>query len=74
MDDTSILEATLNYGDWDDVQELFKIIGLKRAAKIFRQQTALDRRRCNYHPKTKHYFNLYFNKYVPSGNSNQHKI
>ena len=63
LNDESIVEATLNYGDWDDVQELIKILGMNRVAEIFRQQTSPDRMRCNYHPKTKNYFTLYFNKY-----------
>jgi len=71
LDDEAIVEAVLNYGDWDDVQELFDILGIKRVAEIFREQTAPERMRCNYHLKTKHYFNLYFNKYVPSGNFNK---
>mgnify|MGYP001570037647 CR=1 FL=1 len=32
----SIVEHTLNYGDWDDVQKLIKIIGIKKMAEIFR--------------------------------------
>lgn len=26
----AIVEATLNYGDWDDVQTLIKILGFKK--------------------------------------------
>lgn len=61
----SIVEATLNYGDWDDVQTLIKILGIKKVAKIFReksQPSAVGRQ--NYFKKTKHYFNLYFDKYA----------
>lgn len=58
----SIVEHTLNYGDWDDVQELIKILGMKETARIFREQT--NRRRVNYYPQTKHYFQLYFEKYA----------
>lgn len=64
----SIVEHTLNYGDWDDVQKLISILGIDETATIFREQT--NRPRVNYHPKTKHYFNLYFNKYA-SGNLNR---
>ena len=56
----SIVEAVLNFGDWDDVQEMIKIIGLKETAFIFRKQ--LKKKRCNYSPMIKNYFNLYFNK------------
>ncbi len=58
----SIVEHTLNYGDWDDVQKLIKIIGIKKIAEIFRNQTTQNR--TNYDIKTKNYFSLYFNKYA----------
>ena len=60
----SIVEATLNYGDWDDVMTLKKIIGIKKMAKIFRAQTSPRRMRINYHPKTTHFFNLYFKRHA----------
>lgn len=62
LDARAIVEATLNYGDWDDVQELIKIIGIKKMATIFTRDAA--RERCNYFPKVKHYFSLYFQKYA----------
>jgi len=62
LSDESIVEHTLNYGGWDDVQKLIKILGIKRIAAIFKKQ--VNRRRCNYHEKSKHYFKLYFNKYA----------
>jgi len=61
----AIVEATLNYGDWNDVQTLIKILGIKEVARIFReksQPSAMGRQ--NYRNKTKHYFTLYFNKYA----------
>ncbi|MEK7124657.1 MAG: hypothetical protein AAB877_03205 [Patescibacteria group bacterium] len=58
----SIVEHTLNYGDWDDVQVLIKIIGIKKMAEIFKKQTAGPR--LNYYPQIIHYFNLYFTKYA----------
>lgn len=57
----SIVEHTLNYGDWDDVQKLIKIIGIKKMAEIFRNQTS--GLRTNYRPEVSNYFRLYFNKY-----------
>jgi hypothetical protein len=60
-----IVEATLNYGNWDDVQELIKILGIKRAAEIFYFKSKPSRvGRQNYNKRTKHYFNLYFNRYA----------
>ena len=64
----AIVEAVLNYGDWDEVQEMIGILGIKEVARIFRRQT--NGKRCNYHLKTKNYFNLYFNKHAPR-NTNQ---
>jgi len=58
----SILEHVLNYGDWDDVQELFKVIDKKEVAKIFLKQTQQER--CNYRPEIKNYFNLYFKQHA----------
>jgi len=61
----SIVEATLNYGDWDDVQALINILGIKKMAEIFRAKSKLSEiGRQNYSAKVKHYFTLYFNKYA----------
>lgn len=66
-----IVEATLNYGDWDDVQTLIKILGIKKVAKIFRAKSKPSKMgRQNYFPEVVHYFNLYFNKYAPPGDFN----
>jgi len=62
LSDESIVEHTLNYGNWKDVQELFSILGIKKTAKIFREQTSGWR--TNYDKKIKNYFRLYFNKYA----------
>ncbi|MFZ2969708.1 MAG: hypothetical protein WA063_01020 [Minisyncoccia bacterium] len=61
----SIVEATLNYGDWDDVQALIKILGIKKVAKIFRAKSKPSKMgRQNYDIRAKHYFTLYFNKHA----------
>jgi len=57
-----VLENTLNYGNWDDVKEVFRLIGLKKAAGIFKKQTT--RKRVNYRPEIANYFKLYFKKYA----------
>lgn len=65
LDDESIVEHTLNYGDWNDVQKLFSILGVKRAAEIFRRTSKPSKiGRENYRPEIKNYFGLYFNKYA----------
>ena len=58
----AIVEAVLNYGDWDDVKNLFSILGIKKVARIFLKQ--MRRKRVNYDPKILNYFNLYFTKYA----------
>lgn len=62
LSEESIVEATLNYGDWDDVQEIIRIMGMERVAEIFRKQ--VNRPRKNYRSEVSHYFNLYFDKYA----------
>ena len=62
LNNEAIVEAVLNYGDWDDVQEMIKILGIKKVEKVFSKES--QKTRCNYHSKTKNYFNLYFNKYA----------
>ena len=64
LNEEAIVEATLNYGDWDDVQKLIHIIGIERVATIFRKQMVMGRQRGNYYPDVANYFNLYFNKYA----------
>ncbi|OGL77297.1 hypothetical protein A3J43_00560 [Candidatus Uhrbacteria bacterium RIFCSPHIGHO2_12_FULL_54_23] len=63
LSNAAIVEAVLNYGDWDDVKTLFAILGIKKAAAIFRAQTT-NRMRVNYHPSTLNYFKLYFNRHA----------
>jgi hypothetical protein len=61
----SIVEATLNYGNWDDVQELVKVMGIENVASIFEENTEPDTMgRQNYRPEIKHYFHLYFQKHA----------
>jgi len=62
MDENVIVEATLNYGTWDDVQELIRIVGIERVANIFRADAF--RQRTNYRKQVRNYFKLYFDKYA----------
>jgi hypothetical protein len=64
LNEEAIVEATLNYGNWDDVQKLIEILGIARVALIFRKQMMTGRQRGNYYPDVAHYFTLYFNKHV----------
>jgi len=58
----AIVESVLNYGDFDDVMQLFKIKGIKVVGKIFYAQ--IKHKRNNYRPEIKNYFDLYFKKYA----------
>ncbi len=61
----AVVEAVLNYGDWDDVQKLIKILGMKKTAEIFRKKSKKSKiGRTNYRPEIKNYFGLYFKKYA----------
>lgn len=61
----SIVEATLNYGDWDDVQTLISILGIQEVARIFRERSKPSKiGRQNYNKKTKNYFSLYFDAHA----------
>lgn len=64
LNEEAVVEATLNYGNWDDVQELFRILGIEKAALIFRKQMVTGRQKGNYYPEVIRYFNLYFNKHA----------
>jgi hypothetical protein len=60
----AIVEAVLNYGNFEDVKKVISILGIRRTASIFRKQAS--RKRSNYRPEIKNYFRLYFKKYAPS--------
>ncbi|MFA4831515.1 MAG: hypothetical protein WC618_05130 [Patescibacteria group bacterium] len=62
LNEESIVEHVLNYGNWDDVQEMIKILGVKRTAEIFSKQ--INQKRINYDAKILNYFKLYFSKYA----------
>ena len=62
LSDGAIVEAVLNYGNWDDVKELIRIIGVKKTADIFNRQ--IRQKRVNYDAKILNYFKLYFSKYA----------
>ncbi|PIR86638.1 MAG: hypothetical protein COU11_03955 [Candidatus Harrisonbacteria bacterium CG10_big_fil_rev_8_21_14_0_10_49_15] len=65
LEDASIVEAVLNYGNWSDVQELVSIMGIQKVAEIFREKSQPSKMgRQNYRPEIKNYFTLYFNKYA----------
>lgn len=62
LSEESIVEHVLNYGDWQDVQGMIKILGIKKVSEIFRKESS--QKRSNYRPEIKNYFQLYFHKYA----------
>ncbi|MBU1178445.1 hypothetical protein KJ903_04515 [Patescibacteria group bacterium] len=60
----SIVEAVLNYGDWSEVQEMIKILGIDKTAELFKESLEDKMGRTNYRPEIANYFNLYFNRHV----------
>jgi hypothetical protein len=58
MADESIVEHVLNYGDWEDFKEMIRIMGMDRAAEIFRREAF--KKRTNYRTRTRTFFNNYF--------------
>ena len=65
LSNEAVVEGVLNYGDWDDVKTMIKILGMRKTAQIFRDKSVLSKvGRQNYRPEIIRYFNLYFNKHV----------
>lgn len=62
LSEEALVEAILCYGDEKEIEALFEWLGMNRVAEIFRQQ--MQQKRVNYPARTKHYFSLFFNKYV----------
>lgn len=62
LSEDSIIEHTLNYGNWEDCQALIRILGIDRTAETFRKRASLQR--SNYRPEIKNFFQLYFNRYA----------
>ena len=62
VDLSFLVETILNYGNEKSVKKLFDLIGIQTVAEIFYRQTS--RQRINYHPRTVHYFTLYFQRHA----------
>ena len=59
-----VLEFFINYADKEDIKELFKIVGIKKAAAVFFDQIKNWGVRSNYFPELQNYFTLYFHRYA----------
>lgn len=62
LSESSIVEHTLNYGNWQDVNELFALLGVEEVADVFAAQQRGARN--NYRPEIANYFQLYFSRYA----------
>ncbi len=62
LSEDSIVEHTLNYGNWEDFCELVHILGIERIAQDFHRRADLPR--TNYRPEIKNFFQLYFDRHA----------
>ena len=62
VSDELLVETILNYGNMNNIHDLFKIMGIHYTATVFRQMTG--RKSKNIYPELRNYFELYFNRYV----------
>ena len=58
VSELSTLEHILNYGNWKEVQEAIKMLGIKDIVKLYK--LLANKHRSNLKPRVKHYFDLYF--------------
>ncbi|MGF1586290.1 MAG: hypothetical protein ACFCUM_13275 [Bacteroidales bacterium] len=64
-----LVETILNYGDKDEVIQLFDLMGISKVAQLFFNSINQSaRRKGNYHETTVNYFTLVFNKYAQRNN------
>lgn len=60
-----VLEFFINYAELESIKELFQIVGIKNAAKVFFEQINLSERAANnYEVISRNFFTLYFNKHA----------
>lgn len=57
-----LVEFIFNYGTWEDVKELVKIIGFQELKNVYDGIT--DRKIGNYHPEIYNYLGLIVKKYA----------
>jgi len=67
LNETSVVEGFLNFGNESNVRELFNILGTNTVARIFYEH--VNRPRHNYYAQPAHYFKLYFARHAPQANS-----
>ncbi|MFZ4106986.1 hypothetical protein [Flavobacterium sp.] len=57
-----LVEFVFNYGTWQDVKDLIKIIGFQELKRVYEDVT--DRKVGNYHPEILNYMGLIVGKYA----------
>lgn len=62
IDNEVLVEFIFNYGTWQDVKDLIKIIGYQELKKVYDGVT--DRKIGNYHPEIYNYLGLIVHKYA----------
>jgi len=62
LSDQSALEHILSYGDWEEVMEAEKLLGISGMKALF--DKIRSKRRVNLKPRTLNYFRNYFSKYA----------
>jgi len=62
LNEEAVVEAVLNNGDWEELQDLIKILGRDQVAGIFFKQMGYPR--CNYSDKRANFFKNYFSEYA----------
>lgn len=63
LDIRSVVEAVLNYGSWEQTQQLISILGMDKTAELFAWHDSQPR--SNLHRFARNYFKYYFDKYAP---------
>jgi hypothetical protein len=63
--DELLVEMVLNYGNMNQIQELFNVMNINNVANIFFDSiNKSERRKGNYFELTVNYFTLFFNRYA----------
>jgi hypothetical protein len=57
-----LVEFIFNYGTWDDVKELIRIIGFQELKRVY--ETITDRQVGHYHPEILNFMQLIVYKYA----------
>ena len=65
VSDELLVETILNYGNMNNVKQLFRLMGIRKTAQIFFNSiNQSERRKNNYYELTRNYFTRYFNRYA----------